>query len=98
MTQEASFYFGQIRSRIRDDISSVLRDVDPRLAPPRSANPVLGEIPDIAFLVQRAQREGVPVWKCSGANQRTKTAIEESFARIAARLVEESENVAPDGH
>lgn len=98
MTREASFYFRQIRSRMKNDISSVLRNVEPSLAPPRSANHVLGEIPDIASLVQRAQREGVPIWKCSGPNQRAKTATEESFARIAARLVEESRRLAPDGN
>ena len=98
MTKEASFYLRRIKGRMENDISSVLRDIDRRLAPPRSANPVLGEIPDIASLVQRAQREGVAIWKCSGPGRQTKSATEESFARIASCVAERCGSLAPDGN
>ena len=96
MTKEATFYLRRIESRMDSDISTVLRSIDRRLAPARSANPVLGEIPDIASLVQRAQREGVPIWKCSGAGRQAKVATEESFGRIAACLVEKSQSLVSD--
>ena len=98
MTGEPSFYLRRISSRMESDVSSVLRGIDRRLAPPRATNPVLGEIPDMASLVQRAQREGVPIWKCSGSDQRTKAAAEESFASMAARVVEASQALARDGN
>ena len=97
MTKEANFYLRRLRSRMNNDISSVLRDIDHRLAPPRSTNPVLGEIPDIASLVQRAQREGVAIWKCSGPGRQTKAATEKSFAKIASCVAEKCGPLASDG-
>ena len=90
MTKEASFYFRRIETRIDGDISSVLREIDRRLAPARSTNPVLGKIPDIASLVQRAQREGVAIWRCSGPDQQVKAATEGSFTKIAACVANRS--------
>ena len=88
MTKEASSYLGQIRMRVGEDILAVLREIDEDLAPARSEDPVLGEISDIASLVQVAQREGVAIWDCSAADARKRTAMKRSFLDIASRIAD----------
>ena len=98
MTKDASFYLRRIESRMNTDISSVLRDIDKGLAPARSAKSVLGKIPDIASLVQRAQREGVAIWRCSSPERQIKAATEKSFTEMAARVVEKSQSLVSNGN
>ncbi|MDE0004915.1 MAG: ParA family protein [Rhodospirillaceae bacterium] len=85
MTKEADVYLRRIKERVDHDVSSVLRAIDGSLAP-RSRNPILGAIPDISTLVQRAQREGVAIWKCSVRNGEAKASAQKSFTEIADRI------------
>ena len=82
MTKEASFYLPEIKNRIHDDIASALRKHDECLAS-RVEEMNLGEIDDLASLAQFAQREGVPVWECSGGTPAQRRVAKQSFMHIA---------------
>ena len=97
MTKEANSYLQRIQGRIDQDISSVLRPLDKRLAPARSIKPVLGTIPDFAALVQRAQAEGVAIWECSAQNAKTKETAKTSFLKLASQIVKRCESPAASG-
>ena len=88
MTKEANLYLGKIRGRVYEDISSVLRDIDRDLAPTRKVNPVVGQIKDLASVVQKAQQEGVAIWECSWTNRKIKEEAKTAFDRIALHLIE----------
>ena len=87
MTLEANSYLRQINDRVHRDVSGVLRSVNEDLAPASSTDPIIGRVKDFTSIVQRAQREGVAIWNCSSRSKREKTAAEESFAKIASRIV-----------
>ena len=89
MTLEANSYYKKIRSRVNEDISSVLHKIDDNLAPAVSVNPVVGKVRDLASVVQVAQREGVPIWECStpAGGGRLKEAAKKSFFQIAERIL-----------
>ena len=65
MANQPSRYFRQIKRRVFTDVSSVLRSIDKKLAPPSTVDPRIGAVKDFASLVQAAQREGVAIWECS---------------------------------
>lgn len=87
MTREARSYHKQIRNRVYQDISSVLRNIDKNLAPKHSVNPLIGQVRDFASVVQTAQREGVSIWDCSAPNKHLKQAAKKSFFQIAECIV-----------
>ena len=87
MTLEASSYHKAIKSRVHKDIASVLRKIDRKLAPARSADPVVGKVQDLASVVQAAQRQGVPIWDCKSRAKNQKGAARKSFFQIAERIV-----------
>lgn len=94
MTREANSYLRQIRSRVHDDLSSVLRKVNENLAPARSTDPVVGRVKDFTSIVQRAQQEGVAIWECSLRNRREKDAAKVAFERIASYIIRKTEQNA----
>ena len=87
MTLEAKSYQMEIRHRVYEDISSVLRKIDKKLASAYPANPLVGKVQDLAPAVQAAQRQGVPIWKCSSSDGDLKRAARKSFFQIAERIV-----------
>ncbi len=87
MARESSKYLRQIRRRMYENVASVLRDVDPDFAPKASVDPVVGKIQDFASPMQVAQREGVAVWDCSGANRTQKNAAKKVFTELASYIV-----------
>ena len=87
MTLEAKSYHKEIRNRVYKDISSVLRQIDRKIAPARKENPLIGKVQDLASVVQTAQREGVPIWDCSASNTKLKESARKSFFQIAERMV-----------
>lgn len=91
MVEEASFYLREIKSRIQEDVAAVLRKQEERLAPPRSVDPMLGQVKDLASLVQAAQREGVPIWDCSRATPSQAKSTRSAFRKIAKRIVQAAE-------
>ena len=89
MTREADTYHRGIRSRVYNDISSVLREVDSKLAPAYPQNPLIGNIQDFTPLAQTAQHEGVSIWDCSasGNNDHLKLQAKEAFFQIAKHIL-----------
>jgi cellulose biosynthesis protein BcsQ len=87
MAQEPAHYLRQIRRQMYKSISSVLREVDPNLAPPTTIDPVVGQVQDFASLVQLAQREGVPIWDCSSTYTDLRQKAKQSFKEIAEYVV-----------
>lgn len=94
MTREANSYLRQIRSRVHDDVSSVLRKINENLAPGRASDPVVGRVKDFTSIVQRAQREGVALWECSLRNKKEKDAARVSFEKIASYIIHRTERDA----
>ena len=87
MTREAESYHKKIRSRVYKDISSVLRKIDKRLAPAYPISPLVGRVRNLESAVQRAQREGVPIWDCTASNTKLKKSARKSFFHIAERII-----------
>ncbi len=87
MAHESAQYLRQIKRRVYENISSVLRELDPDLAPDPSVDPVIGQVKDFASLVQTAQREGVPLWQCSSTYADQKEAAKRAFKEIASQLI-----------
>ena len=87
MTREAKSYHKQIRNRVYQDVSSVLRKIDKKLASKNSVNPLIGQVRDFASVVQTAQREGVSIWDCSAPNGCLKETAKKSFFQIAERII-----------
>ena len=90
MVKEADLYLREIRARIQEDVAAVLRKQDEHLAPPRSVDPMLAPVKDLASLVQASQREGLPIWKCSRAAAQAKS-IRTTFRKMAKRIVQTTE-------
>jgi cellulose biosynthesis protein BcsQ len=88
MAQEPAAYFRQIKKRMYERVAAVLRRIDHQLAPDAAVDPVVGRVKDFASLVQTAQREGVPLWKCSSTYQSQKEAAEAEFRTIAQHIVD----------
>ena len=87
MIREARSYHRQIRDRVYQDISSVLYEIDRKLVPEESVNPLIGQVRDFASVVQRAQREGRSIWDCSASEKHLKQEAEKSFFQIAKHIV-----------
>ena len=86
MAKEASLYLREIKNRVHDDVACVLRRHDESLAPARDEDPKIGQVKDLTSLVQTAQREGVPIWECSGGTSAERNAANRSFMGIASCL------------
>ena len=94
MTRAASSYHTRIRSRVYNDVSSVLREIDTKLAPKRSINPLVGKVQDLASLVQLAQKQGVSVWDCTAKNSFSylKNEARKSFFQIARNIIDAADS------
>ena len=68
------------------DVINVLREIDHSLAPATASQTQLGEVKDFASLVQRAQREGVPLADFSGQDYRKEEA-QQAFDTIAKAII-----------
>lgn len=91
MTREANSYLRQIRSRVYDDVSSVLRRINEDLAPARATDPVVARVKDFTSIVQRAQQEGIAIWECSVRNKKEKDAAKVAFEKIASYIIRRTE-------
>jgi len=95
MARESAQYLRQIKRRMYENVSAVMREIDPGLAPDPSIDPIVGQVKDFASLVQTAQREGVPLWQCSSTYTDQKAAAKQAFQEIASNLVAAASGVAP---
>jgi len=88
MAGEPTSYLREIRRKVYERVGSVLHTIDPTLAPDANTDPVVGQIRDFGSLVQTAQREGAPIWECSGTNQRHKNEAKREFRKIAQHIID----------
>lgn len=86
MVLEAARYLGEIRREMYGRVAAVLREADKSLAPEPSVDPQLGQVKDFASLAQKAQREGVPIWRCSSTYSEQKEDAKQVFHEIAGRV------------
>lgn len=94
MAQQPAMYFRQIRRRVFADVSSVLRRMDASLAPPSKVDPKVGAVKDYASLAQAAQREGVPIWKCTSyVRHEEQQEAKLAFDRIADYILYHTDGV-----
>ena len=65
MASTPKHYLKEIKKRVYQDITAVMRKIDSALAPRHPDDPELPGIPDLARLVQQAQRDGVAIWEAA---------------------------------
>lgn len=88
MAREPTRYLRQIKKRVYERVAAVLRAIDHGLAPDATTDPLVGQVKDFASLVQTAQREGVPLWKCSSTYQDQKQAAKAEFRAMAQHIID----------
>lgn len=96
MALEPKKYLFQIRKQMNRAVAQVLREVDEKLAPPSSLDPVAGKVKDFSRLVQRSQREGRALWKCSApaSYNEDKEKAKEAFSDIAKYIVSRTKDAS----
>ncbi len=87
MASEPAKYLREIKKKMYESVASVLREIDTSLAPKPSIDPIVGKVPDYQSLVQIAQREGVPLWKCSSTYLDKKQEAKQTFDEIASFIL-----------
>ena len=90
MAKEPAVYLRQLKKKMFENITAVLREIDSQLAPPQSTDPIVGKVKNFSSLVQIAQGQGVSLWDCSGGDARQKDEAKSAFAEIAASIIEAS--------
>lgn len=88
MAKEPAVYLRQIRKKMYENVTAVLRQIDAELAPPRTFDPIIGKVKNFSSLVQIAQGQGVALWDCSGGDPQQKSAAENAFTDIASTILE----------
>jgi len=88
MAKQPARYLRQIKKKMYENITAVLREIDPQLAPPQTSDPIIGKIKDFSSLVQLAQSQGVALWECAGGDAQQKAAANEAFMNIAAHIID----------
>lgn len=89
MASEPRKYLKEIRRRVFQDITDVLRKIAPDLAPRHPDDPALTGVPDMASLVQQAQRDGVALWNANmpAAYDEKKIQAKEAFSELAEEIM-----------
>lgn len=87
MANAPSTYLRRIEVRIRSDIVSVLREVDPSLASRDLSEAKLGQVKEFGVLVQAAQRQGVPLSEADEGDDTQKRQARLAFGQIADNIL-----------
>ena len=88
MAQAPSFYLRTVQKQLFSDVVSVLKQIDPALAPQSVSSSKLGQVKDFGSIVQIAQSEGVPLENTTEGSSDQAAQAGEAFRQIAARIVE----------
>lgn len=88
----ASNYVSRIEKTVFSDVVSILRKIDPALAPKSMAGTKLGEVKDFSSLVQLSQGKGVPISEVPGGQQYQKEQAKQAFDAIANSIIKKTEN------
>lgn len=88
MASEPRKYLKEIKKRVFQDVTDVLRKIDVELAPRHPDDPALPGVPDMASLVQQAQRDGVALWKANlpASYNDKKTQARSAFSELANEI------------
>ncbi|MFO0830570.1 MAG: AAA family ATPase [Phycisphaerales bacterium] len=97
MASEPADYLRQVEKRIHSDVITVLRAMDPTLAPEKTSEARLGQVRDFASAVQAAQRQGVPISQVTGASRESRTVAWSAFASIAVAIEKKAAAMSPGG-
>lgn len=87
MANAPSKYLRPIETRIRSDIVSVLRRVDPSLASRDLSEAKLGQVKEFGVLVQLAQRQGVPLFEATKGDDTLKQQARIAFGQIVDNIL-----------
>lgn len=91
MSREPSQYLAEFQKRLYSDVIIRLREVYDDLSISGSSINKLGEIKDFASLVQKSQRQGVPLWEVKGGNATNKEEAKNAFFKIAKAIIKKTE-------
>jgi cellulose biosynthesis protein BcsQ len=88
-------FLSEIEKHVFSDVVSVLRRIDPSLAPSSMAHTKLGEVKHLGTLVQASQRQGLPVWRVEAGASSTSLISEarKIYEGIARKTVEKTRKV-----
>jgi hypothetical protein len=96
MAEPPSFYLRRIERQMYRDVVAVLRKVDPGLAPESMVDARLGQVKEFGVVMQRAQRQGLPLSRVQGGDTKQKLAAWAAFRLIAKNIMRKAE--APAHH
>src|SRR5262245_43419915 len=88
MANEPAKYLREIRKRVYESVTAVLREIDANLAPEPRLDPIVGKVKDFSSLVQAAQRQGVPLWQSSSTYVNQKDEARVAFKEIAQWIIQ----------
>jgi hypothetical protein len=81
-----SRFIPRLERAIQSDVVSVLRRIDPKLAPSTGAALKLGEIKEFGTLAAAAQVQGVPISQVSAGTTDQRDEANQAFGDLASRL------------
>jgi cellulose biosynthesis protein BcsQ len=84
-------YLPKLEKQINDDIVTVLRRVDPRLASASLGQHKLGEIKDFGGLATASQTQGVAIRDADVGTAEQRAAAEKAFLAIAKKIIQRTE-------
>ncbi len=84
-------YLALVEKQLHADVVQVIRAVDPELAALSVSQMKLGQVKDFGRLAAESLREGRPIWQVAAALPHEQIAARETFAVIAAKLIERVE-------
>jgi cellulose biosynthesis protein BcsQ len=79
-----------VKHRIHLDVIDVLRKVKPGLVRGTVTELRLGEVQDFATNAQKAQAQGVPLWRVDGGNEGHKKIAHSAFRSLAKAIIEKT--------
>ncbi len=91
MSREPSKYLATFQKRLYSDVITRLRDVYDDLPSSGSSLNKLGEIKDFSSLVQKSQRQGVPLWEVKGGNATNIEEARKAFSKIADTIISKTQ-------
>ena len=93
MAQAPSYYLQKVQKQLFRDVVSVLKQIDPALAPQSVSSSRLGKVKDFGSIAQRAQWQGVPLADTTGGSADQAAQAGEAFREIAARIAEKASRI-----
>lgn len=87
-------FLPSVEKRIRADVISVLREIEPSLAQGTVSQLRLGQVQDFSTNAQKAQLQGVPIWLVDDGNDDHKIKARAAFKHIAKAIVKKTEPTA----